>query len=417
MIFCLFLFKPNTESEVNVSSQADSFISQRKKWLSFTIHLAMIGIALSAYATNHHLLVKSQGATDAACNISSKFNCDDVARSELSEIFSIPMGIWGIGFFLSIAVLGFLAMRRGKDAEDNMSGLAGLVVIGSISSLGLGIYSTTKLGVVCPTCLGIYIVSFLQLVLLFLNFRCLKDVFTFKRLVNGGLTGVLVVGITAAAYSFFSPAKQPQTPTELTDQASLLPNLDITAHSIPISTSQYSGLGEDYRKGLDDAPVTIVEFADFQCPACSRMANLLDRVAKQYNGKVRVVFRNYPLDQKCNSSINQRFHEQACDLSVMARCAGQYGKFWQYHDLVFANQQSVNSANVLKWAKDVGLSQEQINTCKASKSILDKVKEDIALANKVGVSATPTIFINGQKFMGSATFEVITYEINKILSR
>src|SRR5690606_25971169 len=116
-----------------------------------------------------------------------------------------------------------------------------------------------------------------------------------------------------------------------------------TTHEIPINTSPYSGFGEDFRKGGDQAAVVLTEFADFQCPACASFAPTLETLHKDFGDRILIVYKNYPLDTTCNPQLSNQIHEFACDMAVAARCAGQYEKFWQFHDLAFARQSSVSS--------------------------------------------------------------------------
>ena len=177
-------------------------------------------------------------------------------------------------------------------------------------------------------------------------------------------------------------------------------------------------MGEDYRKGNDNAKVVIQEFADFQCPACARVASIVNQISKEYQDSILVVFRNYPLDKACNSSITRELHQYACKAAVMARCAGTIGQFWQYHDKVFEQQDQMQSDTFLKkLGTSVGLSDDQINNCWSSKDILAKIKSDVTLANKIEVNSTPTLFINGKQYLGSKGVDSLRAEINKLLAQ
>jgi protein-disulfide isomerase len=142
----------------------------------------------------------------------------------------------------------------------------------------------------------------------------------------------------------------------------------------------------------------------------------LAQIAQEYEGKVQIVFRNYPLDNTCNASIQSKIHDAACKAAVMARCAGQYGKFWPYHKTLFDNQKGINEAALKTWAKDLGLTDDQIATCWDSPDLLAKVKDDIELGNKLGVDATPTIFINGQKVTGGRGLQDFRSQLDLLLN-
>jgi protein-disulfide isomerase len=224
-------------------------------------------------------------------------------------------------------------------------------------------------------------------------------------------TAIMTTALTVFAYNLtssrggLSPSKTSPRKVELAPAAS----------EITINLSPYSGLGEDYRKGPDNAKVTIVEFADYQCPGCKHASETLHTLSQEFQGKVRVVFKNYPLDSSCNKSMQGKFHEHSCKAAIMSRCAGEQGKFWQYHDLAFKNQATINEANLKAWATELGMSQDQINLCWNSKDILAKVQDDIEQGNKAGVDSTPTLFINGKKVMGGRSIEELRLTISEQL--
>src|SRR5690606_27345113 len=111
--------------------------------------------------------------------------------------------------------------------------------------------------------------------------------------------------------------------------------------------------------------------------------------------------KNFPLNNQCNPAMGGGGgHPNSCNIATMARCAGQYGKFWQYHDLAFAGQRSITSQSHIGWAKEVGLTDDQIQTCLKSKDIREKIADDGRLGNEVDVEGTPTVYINGRKYHG-----------------
>jgi rhodanese-related sulfurtransferase/predicted DsbA family dithiol-disulfide isomerase len=193
-------------------------------------------------------------------------------------------------------------------------------------------------------------------------------------------------------------------------------DFSLKIHEFAIRRSANSGLGEDYRKGREDAEVVIVEFSDFQCPGCAGGAEFLGSLVEKYEDEILLVFKNYPLDRHCNPAIKRRFHEHACDIAVMARCAGAQGKFWEFHDLAFAQQRPMSGDKIRSWAAEVGLSNSQIDACLAREDeFLRKIGEDIFEGEKLGVQGTPTIFLNGRKLL-SYDYQALTRDVERILS-
>jgi protein-disulfide isomerase/uncharacterized membrane protein len=386
-------------------------------WLIAGLIIAVIGIALSIYSTRHHLAVKATGKTDAVCNINEQFSCDDVALSKFSEIGGIPLGVFGLGYFVASGVLLLIGLRGGKPAREHMQGYVAMVLIGVLTSVGLAIISTTQIGAFCVTCIGVYVLTGLQAATLVVWRKDLPGGFTPKNVVSGGTTAVIAVAAVILFFNFakssLAPAPQSgNTPKDLEN----MPTLAANAQEVPVSKSAYSGLGEDYRKGGDNAKVVINEFADFQCPACARISETLSSLHKEYGDRVLIVFRNYPLDSSCNSAVQARIHESACGAAVMARCAGQYGKFWAFHDMAFGLQKEMSAQSLRQWGAQVGLTNEQMDQCMASKDIMEKVKSDIALGNQLGVDSTPTLFINGRKVLGGRGVSELKNEIDQLLN-
>jgi protein-disulfide isomerase len=148
-------------------------------------------------------------------------------------------------------------------------------------------------------------------------------------------------------------------------------------------------------KGPEGAPVTIVEFSDFQCPFCSRAIGTVDEVLKAYPDKVRLVFRQFPLE----------FHKQAPKAAEASLCAHDQGKFWEMHDKLFANQKALEVPALKGYAKELGLDAAKFDKCLDSGEKAATVQADMADGQKVGVNGTPAFFINGILLSGAQPFE------------
>jgi len=148
--------------------------------------------------------------------------------------------------------------------------------------------------------------------------------------------------------------------------------------------------------GPDGAPVTIVEFSDFQCPYCARSSSvLIPQVRKTYGDKVRIVFRDFPLDS----------HREAVPAAVAARCAGRQGKFWEMHDKLFSHQREMGEALYQKAAKEIGLDAAKFSECRKDPKVAEAVKSDLRDGTKAGVGSTPTFFVNGLPVEGAIPFD------------
>lgn len=418
-----------TPKERSVAETSGMELSARvKQWMWIGIILAVVGIAFSIYSTNHHLQLKAFGETDASCNISATVSCDAVAASKYSEIAGIPLGVYGIGYFVAILTLIGFVLAGGKSAKEHLIGYSGLVAIGAFVSIVLGILSTVAVGAACLACIGIYSVTALQAIAAFIyRDQVPRPVTTgvpaiyvtdnwLKDATSGGTTAAIAVAAVVALFTFIKPSIAPKAPAEQAAKAGPdAPRLAAKVDTIPVSKSAYSGLGEDFRKGPDTAKVQIVEFADYQCPACGQVKVVLDQLEAEYKDKIQIVFRNFPLDNTCNQTVQQKMHEFACNAAVMARCAGQYGKFWEMHGTLFAKQRELSNEKIKEFAKGVGLTDDQIKTCWDSKDILAKIKDDVALGTQLAIDSTPTLFINGRKVIGGRGINDLRQDIDELL--
>ena len=153
-------------------------------------------------------------------------------------------------------------------------------------------------------------------------------------------------------------------------------------------------------RGPKDAVITLVDYSDFECPFCARSRETLHEIMKRYEGKIRWIFKSYPLP----------FHSHAKEASYAAMAANEQGKFWPYHDELYANQQNLGDKLYLKISKDVGLDIDKFNKDRHSDRIKKMVEQDEADATKVGVRGTPHFLINGVPLSGAqppAAFEAI----------
>ncbi|MBI4361315.1 DsbA family protein [Candidatus Micrarchaeota archaeon] len=167
-------------------------------------------------------------------------------------------------------------------------------------------------------------------------------------------------------------------------------------------------------RGKSDAKVTVVEFSDYQCPFCRKSFNeVIPSLFKDYvdAGKVRFIFKDFPLS----------FHPNAPVYAEAARCAGDQGNYFEMHDKIFAEQDKLGPGTVdvpfdKKWAEELGLNAATFNECFDSGKYTQAVQQDFADGVKVGVSGTPTFFVNGLAIVGAQPYAVITQAIDAELS-
>lgn len=385
------------------------------------IILAVIGVAISVYALNHHLAVKADGATEAFCNINQTFSCDDVAKSKYAEDpWGNPLGIYGIGYFAGLVLLLGTAAFKSEYYRDNMQTYAVSVIVGAIGSVALFLISYFEVGSLCLSCMGVYAVTLIQLLVAFFLRSEIPGSYTLKNLYNGGSYILIALAASIGLFQIAAPmpadndnftADNPRSEEEMRMMIEAM-----KPQEIKIDRSAYSGLGEDYRKGSDDAKVTIVKFADYQCGACGDAAKTLSQIHRDFGDAVQIVYKNFPLDNSCNRSVSGPMHPAACDAAILSRCAGQYGKFWPMHDILYANQSKIDKDRNKLWALELGLSSEQIDECRSSNDILAKIKADIDQAIALNVQSTPTMYMNGVK-INARSYPALKRQIEIVLGQ
>ncbi len=171
--------------------------------------------------------------------------------------------------------------------------------------------------------------------------------------------------------------------------------------------SDYYDAEEDPVLGEDDAPVTIIEFSDFECPFCARAYTTVKQVEEKYvaSGQVKIVFRDFPLG----------FHAEAVPAAMAAECAQDQGMFWEYHDLIFENQGLLASSQYVVWAEELGLDMDAFNSCFDSSEHSAEITADLADGQKLGVQGTPSFFVNGVQISGAQPFSVFEAAIEAAL--
>lgn len=184
----------------------------------------------------------------------------------------------------------------------------------------------------------------------------------------------------------------------------------------PLKDGKITVTASDRVQGADDAKITFVEYSDFQCPYCVKFHATMEKVMKEYEGKVRWVYRHSPLP----------FHKAAPKAAEAAECAGDQGKFWEYAAVLTKNSQPDGTglavSDLKKYVSEVGLNEQQFNECFSSGKFKEKIRLDVESGKKLGVQGTPATFMidgtgNEQLISGAVPFEQIKTKIDEALSK
>ncbi len=184
-----------------------------------------------------------------------------------------------------------------------------------------------------------------------------------------------------------SPANQPSQPTPAVQ------NFVITQ--------------ANHVRGNFEAPITLVEFSDFECPYCESHYPTLKKILNDYPDKVRLVYKHFPLP----------FHQNAQKAAEASECAGEQGKFWEYHDKLFESltEQGYSLENFKKWAREIGLNGQKFDSCLAAGKYAQKVQVEAQEGVARGVNGTPATFVNGRLVSGAVPYETFKQIIDQIL--
>jgi protein-disulfide isomerase len=165
---------------------------------------------------------------------------------------------------------------------------------------------------------------------------------------------------------------------------------------------------DDPALGPADAPVTIVEFSDYECPFCVKWhAEVFARLMADYQGKVRFVYRDYPL---------YSIHPEAGPAAEAANCAGEQNAYWEYHTALFGRKYELGQQSYLLYASELGLNVDQFTQCLNEHRYKAEVEADFSSASKLGVNSTPTFYINGRALIGAQPYEAFKQVIDEELA-
>jgi protein-disulfide isomerase len=173
----------------------------------------------------------------------------------------------------------------------------------------------------------------------------------------------------------------------------------VTRLSIPVNAN-------DHLQGDREAPCTLVEYGDYQCPSCGAAYPIVKRVQMHFGDSLSFVFRNFPLTQ---------MHPYAESAAETAEFAGAHGKFWQMHDLLFENQDRLDGQLLLELAQQLHFAPALLIEALESKKFEARVKADVSSGVRSGVNGTPTFFINGQRHDGPYGFDSLLAAIDSVL--
>jgi len=356
--------------------------------------LAVIGILLSLELIKIYFYANFvSGAQPSFCAISETIDCDAVARTQFSHFLGLPLSIWGLGLYSFILFLSLLPSFNLEFLKELKNSKSYIFVISSFSiliSIILSGISSTEIHKVCILCVITYLLNLCILVASknktstvnhFKN--TVNDLFSFLSESTNALLVLFLAGISAISIYYFETSGifVPKNPLASPAQYS----------------SKYTSSGNIL--GAKHPKLTIHEYTDFQCPFCGMSNAMMERLVNEVPG-VQVVHHDFPLNKKCNTVIKNSIHKDSCTAALYSRASKAQGKYWEFNNKLFENQQNLSEAKILQIAKELGLDTNKLkkdaNDPAAKMQLLSDSKEAVSL----GITATPTIYIGMKKYEG-----------------
>jgi len=377
--------------------------------ISWCLLLSLVGIGLSGYLVYLHLgLMRGELLGGPACGSSGVLNCHLVTGSSWGSFLGLPLALWGVLGYVVVLALSLLARQSSEWTAPAMTALFSLAVLLVTIDMALFGLMVFVIHAFCLFCLATYAVN---LVILFLTARALERPWpqalgglgtavgalipSRQRQAAWLFWGVLVVGVLGvagvhAATLFVSRGTFGSMQRQIREFVTKQPRVSLEVAGDPMI-------------GAAGAPLRIVEFSDFFCPACQRASKLNRIIISNHHRDAVFIFKHYPLDMSCNAQITRMVHPGACQVAAASECVHLQGKFWPFHDLVFEDGPKYNAANLEGDVRRLGIDVAQFNACMSSGDGMAAVQRDIAEAGKAGVTSTPTYVINGLPVAGGLT--------------
>lgn len=381
-------------------------MQQRFRAVLFVLLIAAAGIGVSLLIEQEHHRISSDPSYVSFCRVNERVDCERVLSSEYSSVFGISVSLWSTFFYSSVLLLGLLSVVRDSFAQRRQlaSLIFALSMFGLLFSLYLAAVSLTVLTTICLMCSTLYLVSLGLFVSSWRFRRQLVPVNTRRGAANekqdrwivwGGLAAAMTLIAIALWEALGGPAAAVSADEIKTSQPEFYKwYFDKPVVAIPTDRGN--------SHGATTAPITIVEFSDFGCSHCAAFDHALEQVLRSgRQEQVRVIYRHFPLDAECNPAIGTSAHPNACLAAVAAECAGEQGKFWPYHKVLFENQSRFKRSELIDYATRVDLDKDKFEACLQSDAVRQRVAEDAAEGVRLQIQSTPTWFLNGRKIEGA----------------
>jgi len=364
---------------------------------AITLALCLIGITVSALSTSDHVRFRATGST-GACAALVETACGAAHTSTAAELLGVPISHYGTALYLAGAGLAILALvhRKRESGVLYRPALGLLVTLMGLGAVGYSVFLAALLiraDEACPLCIALYVVNVGLLVTgLVWWLRGTRRPALRPLLVSGAVGVVVGVGFFAVSTPFVSRA--------LTSP----PSWDTVRLENPAGKSLEPFLLPERipAKGGPSAADELIEFSDLECPYCSVLHRTVTSLLEERGpAGLRVRFVHYPLDSSCNPHARRSLHPTACLMARAGICAQGQGRFWKFTDAAFALEGARSRGVTVEIARRLGMDLKRFEVCLDNEATARTLADDIALAHRAGIRATPTLLINGLTFEGA----------------
>lgn len=365
-----------------------------------------------------------------ACSALFGTGCDETLLSETSWFLNIPVAGWGLIYFVLLGTLWVLRATTGTTFRNaGTTAIIGVNLAGLVFSLYLSTLLILGETAFCPMCVVTHVINFvLFAALLWESDVPVREMGTTvrtgagfalrnksARVERGMWKTIAFAGVALAGLAVYQGiAIQTQSAKATASATASAPGQSSAPPSAP-GMAFYDGnrveipIGpEDPRRGPADAPVELVVFSDFRCPSCRRFAQTSDQVLEHFGDQVSLVFKHFPLSTSCNPKLPRDVHPRACDAALAAIAAHEQNNFWPYHDAFFKTNQSGQEYVLQAITRAVGMNVAAWEAYRKSPEAQAKLAADIDLGWKVGVQATPSVFLNGRLLSRDGKTNIVT---------
>ena len=382
------------------------------------VAFALLGLVASASSTYVHYQLIQNPDYQSFCDINSTISCTQAYLSRYGTLAGVPVAVGGVAFFVMILLLVWGSGAKSRIQDSAPAYIFALSTLALAVVLYLAYASFFVLKEVCPLCVTTYIAVVAifivsggasSLPMSSLPGRMLRDV---RVLVTTPLA--LIVALIFAAGATSAVAFFPREGRQAA-----------TAAAAPLNQDQRSEFERwwDAQEKVevpypsDGAKVLIVKFNDYQCPPCKQTYFAYEPILAKYKDRptdVKYIMKHFPLDPKCNSGVPTLVHAAACDAAAAAVMARSKGTFDKLTDWFFLHQEELSPVTVRQAAKDVGgVTDFDAGYNKA----IQEVKTDGSVGSVLGVTSTPTFFINGRRLRGGLPPQYLDAAIELELKR